>query len=91
MEVDGAQSIYRITNKNLFVNLDDYLLQWTIDIDGAVYAKGNLPVSVEPLASEDIQFALPKRDQGGEAVLTISFVTRKTEKWAEAGHEVAFE
>ncbi|MCM3628263.1 DUF4981 domain-containing protein [Paenibacillus glycanilyticus] len=90
-EVNGTQGIYRITNKNLFTNLDAYLLQWTIAIDGAVVAQGNDSVSVAPLESKEIQLALPKLDQSGEAVLTISFVTKKEEKWAEEGHEVAFE
>ncbi|MBM7564148.1 glycoside hydrolase family 2 TIM barrel-domain containing protein [Paenibacillus sacheonensis] len=90
-EVDGARGIYRIANKNLFTNTDAYLLQWSIAVDGAAYAEGHLNVSVAPLASKEITLALPKPEQRGEAVLTISFVTKKAEKWAEAGHEVAFE
>ncbi|WP_189015217.1 glycoside hydrolase family 2 TIM barrel-domain containing protein [Paenibacillus marchantiophytorum] len=90
-EVDGTQGIYSITNKNLFTNLDAYLLQWTIAVDGTEYAEGNLTVSVAPLESKEIKLVLPKREQSGEALLTISFVTKKAEKWAEAGHEVAFE
>ncbi|NQX60076.1 glycoside hydrolase family 2 TIM barrel-domain containing protein [Paenibacillus qinlingensis] len=90
-EVDGAEGIYRFTNKNLFTNLDAYLLQWTIAVNGDVCAEGNLTVSVVPLDSKEIKLALPKREQIGEAVLTISFVTKKAEQWADAGHEVAFE
>lgn len=90
-EIDGALGVYQITNKNLFANLDTYLLQWTIAIEGTVYAEGRMSVSVAPLESSEITLTLPKREQFGEAVLTISFVTKRTEKWAEAGHEVAFE
>ncbi|MDR6553176.1 glycoside hydrolase family 2 TIM barrel-domain containing protein [Paenibacillus qinlingensis] len=90
-EVDAAQGIYQVKNKNLFTNLDAYLLQWTIAVDGVVCAEGHLSVSVAPLESKEIQLALPKHDPNGEAVLTISFVTKKAEKWAEAGHEIAFE
>ncbi|MGG1516341.1 glycoside hydrolase family 2 TIM barrel-domain containing protein [Paenibacillus oryzisoli] len=90
-EVDCEQGIYKMTNKNLFTDLDAYLLEWTIAVDGVVCAEGNLTVAVGPLESKEIQLALPKLEHSGEAVLTISFVTKKAEKWAEAGHEVAFE
>ncbi|SDT53541.1 beta-galactosidase [Paenibacillaceae bacterium GAS479] len=90
-EVDGAQGIYNIKNKHLFMNLDVYLLQWTIAVEGAVCAEGHVTVTVAPLESKEIKLELPKREQNGEAVLTISFVTKKAEKWAKAGHEVAFE
>ncbi|OAS14932.1 beta-galactosidase [Paenibacillus oryzisoli] len=90
-EVDGSLGIYHITNKNLFTNLDAYLLLWTIAIEGTVCAEGNMTLSLAPLDSSEITLDLPKREQLGEAVLTICFVTKRTEKWAEAGHEVAFE
>ncbi|OXM16379.1 glycoside hydrolase family 2 TIM barrel-domain containing protein [Paenibacillus herberti] len=90
-EVDGAQGIYTIKNKNLFMNLEVYLLQWTIAVEGVISAEGNVTVAVAPLEGKEIKLELPKREQSGEAVLTISFVTKKAEKWAEAGHEVSFE
>lgn len=90
-EVDAGQGLYNVTNKNLFTDLEAYLLQWTIAVEGVVCAEGNLTVSVAPLESKEIKLELPQREQSGEAVLTISFATKKAEKWADAGHEVAFE
>ncbi|REE70477.1 beta-galactosidase [Paenibacillus taihuensis] len=90
--VDLAKGIISIRNKSLFTNVDRYTLQWSVAVDGAVSAAntGSLNVSVSAGETQEVTLPLPTIVEG-EAVLTVSFVTKEASPWAEAGHEVAFE
>jgi len=91
--IDPAEGAVLIKNKNLFVTLDDWRLDWDLSVDGKVIQKGSVEnLDVEPLSSKEFTLlydlgSLP----AGEAVLTLSFVTKKDSPWAEAGYEQCFE
>ena len=90
--VDLSRGAVSLLNKNLFTDLDSFALQWSVALDGAAAASGTLHVSAAPGESVEIAIPLPERSrEDGEAVLTVSLVTKSDSPWADAGHEVAFE
>ena len=91
--VDLAKGIISIQNKNLFISLDGYSLKWVIDVNGETVAEGLVEtLDVAPLSSKVI--TLPYNFEAlsiGEAVLTLSFVTKQDVPWAKAGYEQTFD
>jgi beta-galactosidase len=67
---------------------------WTVKAAGAVMATGQLPpLDLEPGAEKEYRLALPKilPQAGVEYLLELSFRLKGAQKWAPAGHEVAWE
>ncbi len=91
--VDLRNRLVRITNRFLFTDLSNYELKWEITQDGVVVQSGALENSLPPGESANIMipFDLPAADFTKESVLTVSFRTTQHQKWAKAGHEVAWE
>ncbi|MFF3936036.1 glycoside hydrolase family 2 TIM barrel-domain containing protein [Streptomyces phaeofaciens] len=84
-----------LTNEYLFTNLRAFDGHWELVGDGQVVRRGRLSraqLDVAPLSSKDITvpFRLPGDPApGAEYFLRLSFTTRESTKWAEAGFEVA--
>ncbi len=84
-----------LTNEYLFTNLRAYDGHWALVADGEVVQRGKLSrtqLDVAPLSSKDITvpFKVPSRPApGAEYFLELSFTTKETTKWAQAGFEVA--
>ncbi|GGD46681.1 glycoside hydrolase family 2 TIM barrel-domain containing protein [Paenibacillus nasutitermitis] len=90
--VDAGKGKFKVENKFLFTNLEDYTLRWTVTVNGHGKAEGNSSVSLAPGESQEIYIPLTwDIDSNGEAVLTVSFVTKQDAQWADAGHEIAFQ
>ena len=93
-EIEDAQrGAFRIANRFLFTNLEAYDLVWTLLRNGEPQTRETSSVALAPDAQAIVRppFSLPERaDAGEEYVLTASFVLRNDERWASAGHEVAF-
>ncbi|RAU97347.1 glycoside hydrolase family 2 TIM barrel-domain containing protein [Paenibacillus sp. YN15] len=90
---DLKEGKIRLENQFLFTGLEQFDLQWHVDINGQLKQEGILQASVAPLAAETLRvpYALPASlPAGEEAVLTLSLVLRNGEIWAPAGHEIAF-
>lgn len=91
--VDLAKGRLSIQNKNLFVSLDGYSLQWVITVNGETAEEGLIEtLDVPPLASKEITLpyyldVLPE----GEVILTVSFITKQDKPWAPAGFEQTFD
>ena len=91
--VDLSRGVVSIQNKNLFVSLDDWRLKWAITVDGIMVQEGTVDtLCVEPLTSTEITLpydlnTLPV----GEALLSVSFVTKTDKPWAQAGYEQTFD
>ncbi|WP_219835643.1 glycoside hydrolase family 2 TIM barrel-domain containing protein [Paenibacillus sp. R14(2021)] len=88
---DAASGRISVLNKFLFTNLDAYALTWSLALDGTVTAQGSLSVSAAPGETAEVTLPLPDRTIGGEAVLTVSLLTKEASLWSDAGHEVAFQ
>ncbi|WP_110933896.1 glycoside hydrolase family 2 TIM barrel-domain containing protein [Paenibacillus bouchesdurhonensis] len=88
----------RITNQFLFTDLNSYALKWEILLDGEIHQSGTAGLNLPP--GESTELVIPNllsNDQltaeqyKREAILTVSLVTREAAKWANAGHEIAWE
>ena len=100
IRVDGDS--FEVINKNLFTNTSKYQCIVTLALDGEKLAKATVVTEVEPLSAK--VYKLPvfgymtpwsneapwKAVQGGEYVVTVSFVLLYDTLWAKRGHEVAF-
>jgi beta-galactosidase len=92
--IDLQKGKIRLVNKNLFISLGQYSLMWQIDRNGETIAQGQSVYEVPPKASLEITlpYILPAQCEASEEYyLTVSLVSREDTKWAEKGHEVAFE
>jgi len=92
--VDLEQGIVHVKNWNLFTDLSEYEISWSVAINGEIEEQQVYEAELAPLAEADwkLPYRLPHLDQASdEAVLTISIILKQEEKWVEAGHEVAFE
>lgn len=91
--VDLPRGLVSIQNKNLFISLDDYRLKWTVTVDGTVAQEGMVDkLKVAPLTSEEITLPYdPKTWPAGEALLSVSFITKTHTPWAQAGYEQSFD
>lgn len=83
------ENTFTVTNKNLFVNTDQFGCRVILEREGVEVKRHQMVAVVLPLTSEKflIPFEIP---EDGEYVLTVSFYLKKDEIWAPAGHEVAF-
>ncbi|ANA80830.1 DUF4981 domain-containing protein [Paenibacillus glucanolyticus] len=89
---DPAAGRIRVSNRFLFTNLDQYLVQWDVQLNGEESQSGTLQLSLPP--GEHTEFSIPcfpMEHNGKEAILTLSLVRKESVKWAPAGHEEAWE
>jgi len=91
--IDAEKGIFRVKNKNLFVNMDSFDCVLALSGNGKALAREKRKISVAPLQEES--FELPadfakKRKGPGVYGITVSFCLREDTLWAKAGHEVAF-
>lgn len=90
-------SLRRIRLKNWFdfINPKDLVEgSWAIHSSGVLTASGKLPpLDIEPRQEREFALDLPKIEAvaGAEYLLTLRFTLKKAERWAPAGHEVAWD
>ena len=96
-DIHHAPDLNKITikNKNLFTDLDEFIVKWRYDVDGETTQEGQLaPVALAPLKSTDL--TLPNFNPnlgiapGSVGYLRVSIHTTKDHTWAKKGHEVAW-
>ncbi|MDF2924952.1 MAG: Beta-galactosidase [Paenibacillaceae bacterium] len=83
-----------VRNKHSHVNLNRYDVVWSVAEDGTEICGGELPpLNLEPGSSGRLLIPYPHLEAkpGAEYLLRLSFRLREGTKWAEAGHEVAWE
>ncbi|MFF0514558.1 glycoside hydrolase family 2 TIM barrel-domain containing protein [Streptomyces sp. NPDC004250] len=91
----GGPGAVTLTNEYLFTGLREFDGRWELVADGRVVRRGTLTrdqLDVAPGAAKDI--TVPVRlpddaDAGTEYFLELSFTTKDSVPWAEAGFEVA--
>lgn len=94
--IDYEAGSVNISNRNLFTNLADFELVWNVLRNGCVVAEGVKQVDIAPGVTEPVDISdVLKACTGGkssdEYVVTLSFVLKQANSWADKGHEVAFE
>ncbi|MCX2951758.1 glycoside hydrolase family 2 TIM barrel-domain containing protein [Lentzea sp. NEAU-D7] len=91
----GAAGTVRITNENLFTNVNEFTGSWSLLADGVVVQSGQLTAAqldVPPLSNRTVQLPVQRPADpapGEEHFLQLSFRLRTAKPWAEAGFEVA--
>ena len=104
ISLEFADGRYRVINKNLFRNTEEYDAHIILLADGEEVFRRCEKLAVEPLS--DAWFDLPDEleqtmlslQEGARSLgrqeyefsVIVSFVLAKDELWAKAGHEVAF-
>ncbi|MFB7593979.1 glycoside hydrolase family 2 TIM barrel-domain containing protein [Streptomyces sp. NPDC056160] len=91
----SASGAITLTNEYLFTDLSEFDGSWSLMADGEVVRRGRLTrdqTDVGPLSRKDITvpLRLPAHPAPGtEYFLELSFTTKESTPWAEAGFEVA--
>lgn len=89
-----AKGTYNITNKYFFRNLNFTQINWQIEASGDSLSSGTIPINdLSPGKSMDIRIPVSTEtfDKSKDYYLTVSLLLKEAEKWADAGHEVAWE
>jgi beta-galactosidase len=91
--LDVEAGIIKVTNRHHFKNLNEFDGIWEITVDGDTIQRGffEMDLAAGKSVEDTIEFRTPNLESEKECILTISFVTKETTNWAEAGHEVAWE
>ncbi len=90
--VDAGRGQVKITNSYDFRSLDGLELTWQVIEDGQVMQQGKLPApKLAAGKSEVVSLPVHGVKPGTEALLGVSLRLTANEKWAAAGHEVAWE
>ena len=93
-DIDLAKGQFTVTNRLFHSNLHQFDFKWELFADGEEIGQGKITeIDLEPQASKliNINYPMPKLTPGVRYWLRLSAQTRKPQKWAPAGHEVAKE
>jgi len=97
--------VIKATNRNFFLNLNEYEVRWSVTSDGVVLQSGAMP-PVDCAPGRPVEMKIPvgkiqvadraRSETGipmrsGEYWLRVSFHTRTNSLWAPAGFETAWE
>jgi beta-galactosidase len=85
----------KVTNRNFFLNLNEYEVRWSVTSDGVVLQSGDLnPVAGAPEKQVEVKIPvekIPDPKPDSDYWLRLSFQTRMNSLWAPAGYEIAWE
>jgi beta-galactosidase len=91
LKIEADEDGIIITNRNLFTDASDYACIITVEKNGTPEDRRVESFGVKPLSTKRFKwpFKLPEADKG-EYVITLSFVLKMAESYADLGHEVAW-
>lgn len=91
---DLSKGQITLTNRFDFSTLDELAMSWTITADGVVISSGTASIpSIAPRKSAIVSLPIKKPTVlvgGTKYVLNVSYTTKFSTIWADAGHEVAW-
>jgi beta-galactosidase len=91
IKLEPTRSHIKVINENLFVNTDQYVLEYRLYHEGTEIGNGIKDVAVEAQSESIIPIELPDvNGQSGEYCIQASLVLRDSAVWADAGFETAF-
>jgi beta-galactosidase len=95
IECTNAKSAtFKVTNTDFFQCSDWLRPIWQVEIEGKVVRRGRFPViGLAPQESGTLTIPLESMEihAGEECYATLSFITRGSTPWCEAGHVIAWE
>jgi len=80
-----------VKNENLFIDTSNYILEYSLDLNGKEIYKNNITVIVKAGENKYVGLKLPKVDNFGEYALNTSFKLKNNSIWADEGHVVAYD
>ncbi|QGQ44405.1 glycoside hydrolase family 2 TIM barrel-domain containing protein [Metabacillus sediminilitoris] len=92
VKLNADRSGVSITNENLFTDTSDYVLKYTLFLDGKNLYQNKLTLNVGPLSKDRVEFDIPSHliQDAGEYCIHVSFKLKENMLWAKEGYEVAF-
>ncbi|MCB9249456.1 MAG: DUF4981 domain-containing protein [Ignavibacteriales bacterium] len=92
--VDIENGKIEIKNQYLFTNLNSFNNSWDLMADDSLIASGTIQdIDIKPLSNKvvEIKYSIDPTKEGVEYWLNVHFQLKETTKWADKGHEIAFE
>ncbi|MBD5214071.1 MAG: DUF4981 domain-containing protein, partial [Bacteroidales bacterium] len=91
--VDPSNGTIAVENRNLFTDLSDYTLQWSVTANGRPVAEGTMDLNGTPLTTSELRIPIPAITpaEGTEYMLNVAALTRNASELVPAGHTVADE
>lgn len=82
-----------IINRHLFTNLIELNAKWYLQVDGDLKQQGDLLLDIGPQQKKIVSIPVkkPELKEGSEYRLLLSFLLKDNNKWANKGHEIAWE
>lgn len=85
---------FNVSNGHLFTDLNAFEIVWLLENNGTPVKEGKLDIQAAPGESKTIELSSiypGQGDLGDEYVLTLSVLLKEETKWANSGHEIAYE
>lgn len=91
--IDIKNGLVEITNRHHFKNLNALQGIWEMTVNGDTIQRGFFQVDCKPgeAVTDTIPLRMPKIESESECMLTVAFLLKEDTKWANAGHEIAWE
>ncbi len=92
--VDLSRGVLKLRNKYDFTNLSDYVLQWSLAVDGEIVQQGRMEVpDVAPGQAGRVTLPMSKPDMapGSECRLRVGLELAEATDWVAVGHEIAWQ
>jgi len=89
-KIKVTEDAVEIQNKQLFTDLNRYVVKYQVERNEQVILETLMDVSLEPLTTEIFNLETVDYSDGMEYVVTISVHTKTSTDFAEEGYEVAF-
>ncbi|PGT85205.1 glycoside hydrolase family 2 TIM barrel-domain containing protein [Bacillus sp. AFS040349] len=93
IKLEADETGVTIKNKNVFKDTSDYLLKYTLFLEGEKVCEKTDEVNVLPQSEQRLNIAWCDENlvnKFGEYYVQVAFLLKEKTDWAEAGHEVAF-
>lgn len=91
--INNSNIILKVTNRNHFVNLNEYDVKWSVIANGDTLKSGNTIFDIPYGKSKNIFVQIGKYSTANEndVYLRISFRLKENTLWADKGYEIGFE
>lgn len=92
--IDLEKGVVKIKNRHDFTNLTGFDGYWELQEDGITVKRGKIkPLDIAPNTFRNITipYKKPKIKLGAEYFVRVGFSLKKNTKWANKGHEIAWE
>lgn len=80
-----------IFNKNLFINTSDYILEYSLNLNGKEIFKDYIDTIVEPGEKKYVMLKFPEDNRKGEYSINVYLKLKNETLWAEAGYVISYD